>query len=360
MARRILVAALDWGLGHATRCVPIINRLLARQQEVFIASSGTALSFLQQQFPHLESITLPAYNIRYSKGTSQSLVLLRQWPHIRRVIQQEHHVISSLIDRYDIGAIISDNRYGLWSKKIPAVFLTHQLSPMAPFFGCAINPALRAIHYSMLTRFSYVWIPDVSGPLNLSGKLSHGFPLPANTSFIGPLSQFSTYKSHENTDTEPAIVAVLSGPEPQRGIFETILTKEAHQTGIPIIIVRGVQEGTPGPETEGCVTRYHFLCGENLGHLLTSSSLIISRPGYTSLMDVTCLDLQAAFVPTPGQTEQAYLAAYHKGLGHYYSMPQQAFSLEKTISTAKQYRGLKIDTHKAAFHTAIENLIGVL
>ena len=128
----IFIGILDWGLGHAARCTPIIRILLQKGIKVIIGGEGRSLALLRYTFPDLTFIELPPYNIRYAAHSFQIPTLLRQVPRLLRVFGQEHEMLENLIEEYQISAVISDNRYGLWTKKVPTVYITHQISPIAP------------------------------------------------------------------------------------------------------------------------------------------------------------------------------------------------------------------------------------
>ena len=125
--KRILVAPLDWGIGHATRCIPIINALQAHEFEVVIAADGRPLHLLKNEFPNLEFIRFSGYHIKYSSYLPMGLSMLLQTPKILINIRKEHKLLAQIIDDYNIDGVISDNRFGLYNNKVPTVFITHQL-----------------------------------------------------------------------------------------------------------------------------------------------------------------------------------------------------------------------------------------
>ncbi|MBK7872558.1 MAG: hypothetical protein IPJ74_18690 [Saprospiraceae bacterium] len=133
MKKRILVAPLDWGLGHATRCIPIVQELLDQDAEVLLATNGGAFELLRKEFPTLIVEKLPAYNIRYANGNMYWNVGI-QLPKIIKAIVSEYYTLKKLIHQYQIDAIISDNRYGCFSKKVKCIFITHQINILIPNF----------------------------------------------------------------------------------------------------------------------------------------------------------------------------------------------------------------------------------
>src|SRR5690242_17960774 len=118
MAARVLVTVLDWGLGHATRVVPIVRALMERGHKVFLGGSGSSLALLREEFPTLKFIDLPAYDPQYSNGRSMVWKMCLQLPKFIRVIRAEHKVTEAFINENRIHLIISDNRYGCWSSTV--------------------------------------------------------------------------------------------------------------------------------------------------------------------------------------------------------------------------------------------------
>ena len=227
---RVLVAPLNWGLGHATRCVPIIRGLLAEGYEVVIAADGYPLKFLRQEFPHLEWIEFEGLKVRYADGESQVGAMLRQVPSFLRGIWREHKELKRIVEAYDIDVVVSDNRFGLWCRDVHSVYVTHQLMVKMPRGLKWMEWAVWRLHRWFIKYYDECWVPDVAGEDNLSGDLSHKYPLLKNTRFIGPLSRFSTTPirwEDVRVDAEALglkerydVVAVISGPEPHRSNLE--------------------------------------------------------------------------------------------------------------------------------------------
>ena len=219
MNKRILIAPLNWGLGHATRCIPIINALLEFNFEPVIASDGKALEFLKKEFPELEFIELPSYNISYSKkGSHLKLKLLKDAPKILKAIKTEHNIVQDLIVKNNIYGIISDNRFGVYSKKVPSVYITHQLNVLS---GNTTFISTK-LHQKTIKKFDECWVPDFKKNYSLSGVLGHSENPLIPTKYIGALSRFSKMSLQTKYD----LMVLLSGPEPQRGLLEQKLFKE--------------------------------------------------------------------------------------------------------------------------------------
>lgn len=331
--KTILVAPLNWGLGHATRCIPLINELIINGYNVIIASDGEALALLKKEFPKLTSIEIPSYNIVYpKKGSNLKWKLLKQLPHIIRNISEEKKAVEKIISTYSIQGIISDNRWGVLNSTIPSVFVTHQLNVLS-----GITSWLSSfLHKKMIKNFDECWIPDNATSNNLSGKLGHISNAPITTRYIGPLSRMTFKKLPKKYD----LLILLSGPEPQRTIFEEQLLLEFKDDHRAILMVRGVVENVEKKSEFGSVKTINFLKTDALAQAINESEIVLSRSGYTTIMDLSVMQKKAFFIPTPGQFEQKYLAKKFNDEGLVPSCSQKLFKA-KELDRVSQYKGLK-------------------
>jgi uncharacterized protein (TIGR00661 family) len=332
--KRILICPLDWGLGHATRCIPIIRLLLEQNAEVIIAADKRPLELLKQEFPDLKLITLKGYEINYPKSGSMTLSMLFSIPKILKGIKREHIELDRIINEEAIDIVISDNRYGCWSKKVKSIFITHQLMIKSPFGEKILHK--RVLKY--VKNYDECWVPDSSEQKNnLSGDLAHKFPLPTNTYFIGALSRFKAIKQNE---FEYDVMAIISGPEPQRTIFERIISEQLFNSGLKSLIVFGLPESKKKTEQKQNVTMIAHLNSTEMQNAILKSKIIIARSGYSTIMDLSVLNKKAIFIPTPGQTEQEYLAESLMKQQLTFSQNQNKIDLAKAIKESKKYTGL--------------------
>lgn len=327
----VLVAPLDWGLGHATRCIPLIHFLANNGYEVLVAAEGKQKLILAEAFPAVTCINLQGYRLQYGKNGLHTLVkILAQVPKILQAIKHEHRWLTQLLSTRRIAAVISDNRYGLYNADIPCYFITHQLHIHTPF-GDLVNRLLQRLHYRFIEKFTACWIPDYAGPVNLAGALSHPRHLPANpVHYVGALSRLQQQVAANNN----SLVVLLSGPEPQRTLFEQIVLKQLATYEGRAVVVRGlpdVQESLPAFKN---VTIYNHLPAATLNTLISGAHIILSRSGYSTIMDVIPLKKKCIFVPTPGQTEQQYLAAYLAQKNVCVAVSQSRFVLLDAIKEA--------------------------
>ncbi len=332
LKKRILVAPLNWGLGHATRSIPIIKALIAHGFEPVIASDGAALLLLKIEFPYLEAIELPSYNITYpKKGKLFKLKLLKGFPKILKAIKAEKKVLKSIIETYNIDGVISDNRLGIYNEKVPSVFITHQLQVLS---GNTTWLSTK-FHQYFIKRFDECWVPDHQGDPNLSGKLGHIKTNEIPIKYIGPLSRFNKIDSKIKCD----VMVLLSGPEPQRAMLEEKLLKEFDGYHGYLLFIKGIVENEQIKTKKNNMVIYNFMTSELLEKSLNESELIVSRSGYTTIMDLAKLNKKAFFIPTPGQFEQEYLAKRLTEQGIVPSCYQDDFTLE-SLNKIGHYKGL--------------------
>jgi UDP:flavonoid glycosyltransferase YjiC (YdhE family) len=325
----VFICPLDWGLGHATRIVPVIRRYIDSGHRVILGGSGKSGELLKSHFGYLPFISVPSYSIRYpSHGFLLLLSVFLQLPFFTYSIFREYFFLKRIISENNINVVISDNRYGLFSAKTHNVFITHQISPVLPaYLKPAEYPLFLLIRY-MISKFDECWIPDYPGKDNLTGKLSHRYKLPANARFIGPLSRFSQgLKSSENNNSYDVVI-VLSGQQPQLGKFTRHILDQASGLKVKTLIISGRQKEIP-LKKHPWLTMAEDLSIEEFQDILLRAGLIICRSGYSSIMDLVALDKTALLVPTLGQPEQEYLANWLQETGRFRFVKQQELDLIK-------------------------------
>lgn len=330
--KRVLVAVLDWGLGHATRSIVVINRLITHGCEVVLAGNGQSLLLLRREFPGLQFIELPPYNPVYP-GSNGSMPgkMIAQIPKFLRAVRREHAAVDDAIRQLEITHIVSDNRYGCWSARRPSVIVTHQPSVLMPARFGMLAPVTAAVIGRMLSRFQACWIPDYASG-GLSAPMISGARRLQACFFVGPLSRFVP---SGNTGITYDVAVVLSGPEPQRSLLEEVISSQLRATSLRYVIVRGV---IADGENNGAV---NFLTTARLQELMEQSGIVICRSGYSSVMDLAALGKNAILIPTPGQTEQEYLAAELTRRGIVYSEDQRTFDLERALKASATFPGFK-------------------
>lgn len=328
----ILVAPLDWGLGHATRCIPLIRALIHHNCTVFLASEGRAGSLLREEFPHLTILPLKGYNIHYSKNKwTLPLTVVSQIPKILSIIKYENQRLKEWVDQHNLHAVISDNRYGLYHPGIRSVIMTHQLL-VKTSMGRLADRLLQASGYRLINRFSECWVPDNEEKPGLSGELGHPAVLPSiPLHYPGPLSRF---EERNGQPSEKHLLVLLSGPEPQRTILEQQLLKELEEITVPVVLVRGLPGEKENIALSPHISVFNHLPAAELEKKMLAASMVIARCGYSTVMDLAALKKKSILIPTPGQTEQEYLARQLMKSNFALCLPQQAFRLKNAIELA--------------------------
>lgn len=327
----VLLAPLDWGLGHATRCIPLIKHLLLIGCKVIIASEGKQQSLLKQEFNEIRFVHLKGYHIKYSNNSWKNIIkIILQFPKILISIKNENKWLRNFLAKNQIHAVISDNRYGLYNNDIVSAFITHQLIIKSPF-GYAIEKFIQKLNYNFIEKFNECWVPDYRGGTNLASEMSH--PVKPPNMPIKYLGRLSRMKKFSSSGVSNELLIILSGPEPQRSIFENILLKQLGMSALNAVMVRGLpgEEKLPVCKNKKLVI-YNHLSAEVLNQQIIDSKIIISRSGYSTVMDLIGLNKRCIFVPTPGQPEQEYLAKYLTSKKLCVSFSQKKFSLQKALT----------------------------
>ncbi len=350
--KRILVAPLDWGLGHATRCIPIIHELKKRNCDVIIASSGRAGMLLKHEFPLFKYFELPGYRPIYPATDNLLGKMLFQTPKFLKAIFSENKHIGEIIDKEKIDVVISDNRYGGYTSKVKSVFITHQLNILMPDKWKHGEKVLNAINRNQIEKFSECWVPAENE--NLFPKLINTNKI-SRLKFIGSLSRF------QKTNTEPIydLCIICSGPEPQREIFQNLLLKQLGKINLKTVVILGKPEAKKKLFIKDKkITTFNYLLSDEMNRVIQESELIISRSGYSTVMDLFRLGKKAVFIPTPGQTEQVYISAVLKKNRIAFATAQNEFDLKKAIEASDDFTGFANFEHDVSLlNEAIDSIL---
>ena len=353
---RILVSPLDWGLGHATRCIPIIKYLREKGVDVVIAADGMQLKLLLEQFPGIEHVVLKEYNVKYSRFLPASMKVVLQVPKLLSAIKKENKELQNIIKSKNIDAVISDNRYGLYSDSVPCVLITHQLNIQASAGSRRFSDKVM----EFVKKFNICWIPDNAGEDNLSGNLSHPLPEGIKANYIGPLSRFSTASG--SRDMKYDLLILLSGPEPQRKILEKKVLKQLGQLSyIKALIVQGLPGNTEISSPYSNVDVVPHLNNISLMEKIMCSKSIVCRPGYSTIMDLATIGgKRALFIPTPGQTEQEYLAMRFEALEIAVWVQQKKFVLKDSLTKVFSSKGFNNNLYPQVFEKSIDEWLDTI
>jgi len=336
--KRILVCPLDWGLGHASRDVSLIRKLLEKNNEVILGGDGSSLEFFKIEFPYLEIIQIPSHKFTYSRIFPAWFMIMVQIPDFLNGVIKEHRFLKKIIHQYHLNLVISDARYGLWDPQIQSVIITHQIRIRMPWLLKVFEYPIYYLNRLALSKFSQLWIPDIPGDPNLSGVLSHNITIPSDSFYIGFLSRFKENNILSLPSENYEVVFLLSGPEPQRSFLENKITSQLLQQNKKSLVIGGkTGEKTSEELSESC-RRVSFLSGDALYNILKNTKYIICRSGYSTIMDLVTIGKTAFLIPTPGQTEQEYLARYLEKQGLFLFSRQQDFNLNDAIRRLDNFK----------------------
>ena len=352
--KKVLIAPLDWGLGHTTRCIPIIQTLILEGFTVLLAAQGNGAYLLSKEFPSLSILPLKGYDISYTNRKAFFRVkLFSQIPKILNAIKREHIWLKKIIKEYEIDIVISDNRYGLYNAKIKSIFITHQLAiETGNFFT---NWLVKKLNYKRINKFDECWIPDEELPFDLAGKLSHPKEMPfVAIKYIGILSRFKKITVDKNID----LLVLISGPEPQRTALEKMMLLQMIKLTFKMVLVRGLPgAGNKLINENKALQIFDHLPAKELNTLIQSSKIVVARSGYSTIMDLIALQQKAILIPTPGQTEQEYLAKYLASKKYFVASNQRVFNLDKEIKNLENTELVRIPLlENKMLETAINNL----
>lgn len=321
-------------MGHATRCIPIIKTLQSQGHTIVVATNKKQKEVLSIELDNIDFILSEGYNIKYSKSRFLfGLKIVAQAPKILFKIYHEHQWLNKLIDEKKIDLVISDNRFGLFTKKIPCIFITHQLTIKAPFKW--LEKLIQKINYAFINQFNQCWVPDVIGKNNLAGELSHPIKLPKTPVIhIGILSRFQQKNEGQKIYD---VCILLSGPEPQRTLLEEKLVNQiSNISHLKIIIIRGLPSTSVSLNNSSFISK-NYLSQRDLQDVICSSEVVISRSGYTTVMELLSLHKKSILIPTPGQTEQEYLANYLQDKKYCLSFSQECFDLAEVLKHSNSF-----------------------
>lgn len=348
----VFVGALDWGLGHASRCIPLIRCFEHHGCKIIIGATGEIGTLLKAEFPHATFVKLPAYRIRYSRKKRGFLFkLMLQVPHILRSVFWEHRLLKRYISEYGIDVVISDNRFGLYARHIQSVYISHQLNILGP--SGKKNWFATRVHRAIMKRFAVLWVPD-AGSRQVAGKLSDPDNLAMPVQYLGIISRFNYLQREQKFD----LCICLSGPEPQRTLLEELLIKQIDLCDQKIVFIRGLPASNSLPDWfPAHVTVYNHLPAARLNQIFCECGWIIARSGYTTIMDLIATGKRAVLIPTPGQYEQEYLAKHLEEKGYFLSRAQENFSLREAIVAYAKFDFSPLPPVSTAYETVIEDLL---
>jgi uncharacterized protein (TIGR00661 family) len=339
---KVLYGVCSWGLGHATRSLPILRKLIDEGNQVTIVATGSSLELLKMELgTRADYIDIPDYPLPYTEKSNVFLLKFAFFlPTMTKALIKEHKRIKKLLDKRRFDIIISDNRYGVFHKDVKSLLITHQLRVMAPRRIKAIENGFERFNAYIQRYFKYVMVPDYEDD-GISGDLAHNLNIIKNARLVyfGILSDFKKLDVVQDVD----FLFSISGPEPQRSVMENLILENINDIRGKIIVSLGRKTNDDVDKMRSTLNEniqlFDFLPRKERELIMNRSKFIVSRSGYSTLMDIYTLRKKAMFIPTPQQTEQEYLARHHEGRGNFYYIDQDKLNLQEDLEKAKSYKG---------------------
>ena len=352
---KVIYGICSWGLGHATRSLPVMRKLIDENNDLTIISNGRSLDLLRSELgENIEYIDIPDYPMLLSENSRQFMAKsMIYWPLFIRKMQSGLSQLTKMLKTRKCDLIISDGRYDIYSKKIPSFFISHQMRIMNPLRIKMLETGSEIFNLFFFKRFKGVIVPDYKDD-SLSGELSHNLKKidEKKINYVGILSDFKKKKTKKDID----YLISISGPEPQRSILEGKLAPQVQDLDGNIVMTLGKVEKHSEIKKKN-ITTYSFLTKEKREGLLNRAKIVISRSGYSTIMDLGIINTKALLIPTPGQIEQEYLSEYHNKIGTFYSVNQSEVNLKKDIEFAKKTTGIK---RNCDVNKTVENFMDVV
>jgi len=356
---RIMYAVCSWGYGHVTRSLPIIRRFIKEGHEVVCVATGQPRYMLEQELGHfdnqVEIVDVKDYPLPYTQNPDAFFFkFLATSPTMLIRIQKENDWVAKDTARRKYDLIVSDNRYGIYNKRVPSFLMTHQLRMLAPGRVRFMEWGTEKFVSFFQDYFTKFIVPDFEED-DLCGDLCHNLTQykKGKIAYIGVISDFP-YDPTMEKDLDGYIS--ISGPEPQRTSYERTLRKQVGELKGKWIMSLGKKKAPV--ERIGNVKVVPYLTTKDRAETLSRTDFVITRSGYTTLMDICMGGHKALLSPTPGQTEQEYLSAIHNKKGTWYSVDQDKIDLLEGIKKAKKFTGIKRGSTEKAVEKAMDTFFG--
>jgi len=351
----IIYSICSWGFGHATRSLPVLRKLIEENHTITVISHGRTLKLLQKELGDTVSYEdIPDYPILISKNTEQFIAKsIVYWPYFIKRMEDGVQHLKKILETTPCDRIISDGRYDMYSRSIPSIFISHQMRIMNPLRFKLFERGSETFNLFFFKRFRDIIVPDYKEN-DLTGDLSHNLrKIDENKlHYVGLLSDFEKKDQKKDID----YFFSISGPEPQRSYLEQTIMEQIGAIDGHIVITLGKTEEHDHPELDH-IQIYPYLPKEKREEILNRSKLVISRSGYSTIMDLAVIGTKALMIPTPGQIEQQYLAAYlsEKQLCH--QVPQHALDLGKDTALAQQTKGFHSN---GSVDLTVDNILDII
>ena len=352
---KIIYGVCSWGLGHATRSLPVIRKLIKENHELTIISNGRSLELLRNELgENIKYIDIPDYPMLLSENSRQFMAKsVIYWPTFIGGLHKGFSQLKKILEKQKYDRIISDARYDIYSRRIPSFFISHQIRIMNPLRIKMFENGSELFNLFFFKRFCGILVPDYKED-SLSGDLSHNLKKIDENKlhYVGVLSDFKKRTMKKDID----YLISISGPEPQRTMFEETLLSQIDDLTGKVVLTLGKTEQKDKFEKKDIET-HSFLSKEKREEYLNRAKLVVSRSGYSTILDLAVVGTKALMTPTPGQIEQEYLSQYHNKMKTFYSVNPDDLNLGQDVEIAKKTTGIK---RKCDVDKTVGNIIQIV
>lgn len=295
--KRVLISPLNWGMGHVSRCIGLIHRLEKQNNTVIIACNDEQKAILILYFPENVFIAHEGYPFKFSGKGRFGLDLIKSSNRLRARHKAECHETEQMVKEHRIDVVVSDHRYGFRCESITSVFVTHQVQLPVKWY----EVVAQILHKSLLKKFDCVWVLDYRDH-RLAGNLSKN-NASLSVDYLGAVSRFEIYDKFEGEKLNS--VVIVSGPSVYGQQFIDGLTPDDETSKLYRVIAK---------KDINIPLRFARLEGNWLekDKEVIKAKRIISRTGYSTIMDIDYLKCEGELTATPGQREQEYLELLRK------------------------------------------------
>lgn len=350
---RMLFGVCAWGLGHATRTLPIIRKTVEEGHEVTVVSSGRALSMLRRELGDTASYDdIEDYRPPETQNPSfLAFTALLKYPVYLTAMLYEHDYVRKFIAKKKLDVIFSDNRFAFYSREVPSFFMGHQLRILNPLGSRILENGSEVYNKYFLDRYAGVLVPDFEEN-GLSGRLAHDLSVldESRLNYVGVLSEF---KHRPCAQEDIDLFVSISGPEPQRSSFERLMRRQLEGFEGRVI----VSLGEPDVSFNGEPVFKSYLSREEREELLNRSKIVVAKSGYSTIMDLFALRKKGFLVPTPGQLEQEYLARHHMERKTFYCVEEKDLDLPAQIESALAF---ETPSARCTPERSVDNVLDVI
>ena len=293
--QNILFSALNWGYGHVMRSLVLLKKLVKQGNKLYVVGTDEQITLFKTEGLEASYIHQEGYPFQFGGNGNFSLDLFKNLSALKQHFVREQKNVEQLCADFAIDLVIADQSLGVFSRKVPSILITHQLNLPLSWWE---KPA-QAFYNKQLKNFQQIWIPDQAPPNNLAGRLSETNR--KNVTYIGWLSRFTEIPK---VDKQFDVGVLVTGPQPYAQQFFEEMCKRFENSPEKVFII---YNGTNLRTHKNIVIFQHQATAE-MAELLCSAKLLITRSGYSTLMDLYALGIRNVELhATPGQAEQLYL-----------------------------------------------------